>query len=361
MKRILEFVGPRRTDFLLALFCGVFLFLLEKKLPIARSDWVVFDKFTQLTPSLRPLDPSLAIVAIDDYSIDLLDKSNWSWPWPRGAYADMIAYLKMAGAREIWIDMVLYTKDSDSLQDDELRAVAMAAQNVHFGQGKDSAGSVSIFKPTFDVSLPESDNANPVIHYDNGGERLLAWPRPFSELIRPPASCVTSAAFVVSEGHKLLKILPPDDRTDSEKVARLWKNVNYPLQSDPFRDKIVYIGATAQSTNDIKHFPVGGNEPGVMIHVVTRSNKLQNGFFSRESYLVARIACGGLLFISKRTVHKVGKFLSVYRLGAGYGGGNGSGFVWTVYRSNLVWSDALYPIDCDNLYRGHLNQLPERG
>jgi CHASE2 domain-containing sensor protein len=108
-----------------------------------RAEWFVFDRLTQWTVHTRPLDPSLAIVAIDDTSIRELGAKGWKWPWPRGAYADMIAFLRASGAREIWVDVTFETPDADSFQDDELRAVAAAAGNVRFGLIE---GSTSMFQ-----------------------------------------------------------------------------------------------------------------------------------------------------------------------------------------------------------------------
>ena len=275
MKRFLELTGQRGIDLLLALICGVGLIALQGTPFLQRAEWLAFDKLTQWTPKARPLDPSLAIVAIDDNSLKELGAppGNWAWPWPRSAYADLIAYLKAAGAREIWLDLVFYTPDHDSFQDDELKAVAAAAGNVHFGQGKDGV-SVSIFQPTFSVAVPATTEENPVIHSDVNGGHLLAWPARFNDL-----KGVTSAAIPVVEGLKLLKTLSADDRTDPQKVAAIWAQPAALPLAERFRDKIVYIGVTAGSGYDYKAFPVGNHEPSTMVHIVARSNEMQGGYF----------------------------------------------------------------------------------
>lgn len=278
MKRFLEFAGQRRIDFLLALVCGLALIALQHTSLVERAEWLVFDKLTQATATGRPLDPSLALVVIDDYSIEKMgskELKSWQWPWPRGAYADMIAYLKAAGAREIWIDLIFVSPDTDSFQDDELRAVAFAAGNVHFGQG---AGSASIFQPTFPVELATTNDREPVIHGDIGGKHVLAWPLPFN-ILKKEGGPVTSAARLVMEGEKLLRTLPAEDRVQAEKISAIWATGPPPPLAERFRDKIVYLGVSAQSGYDNKLFPVGREEPSVMIHVVARSNEVQGGFF----------------------------------------------------------------------------------
>jgi adenylate cyclase len=279
VKRILEIAGQRGIDLFLALICGISLIALQATPPFQRAEWLAFDKLTQWTAKSRPLDSSLALVAIDDDSIaELGSASSWSWPWPRGAYADIIAYLKASGAREIWIDLVFYTPDPDGFQDDELTAVAAAAGNVHFGQGigKDS---VSRFQPSFNVAVPVTTEENPVIHTDINGQALLAWPEPFNVLKKPEYQFVTPAALLIKDGQNLLKAIPADDRTDPQKVGAAWANATPPPLAARFRDKIVYIGVTASSGYDYKAFPIGNHEPSTMIHIVARSNELQHGFF----------------------------------------------------------------------------------
>jgi adenylate cyclase len=69
-----------------------------------------------------------------------------------------------------------------------------------------------------------------------------------------------------------------DDRTDPNKIAALWTRGPLSLPEKDFRDKIVYIGVSAVGGYDLKTFPVGSAEPSVMIHVVARSNELQQGY-----------------------------------------------------------------------------------
>jgi adenylate cyclase len=276
--RLWDKLGPRGTDLLLALACAVAMFGVAHLFIMERAEWFIFDRLTQWTMWSRPLDPSLAIVAIDDKSIEELGDpatKGWAWPWPRGAYADLVAFLRASGAKEIWIDLTFVTPDADSYQDDELRAVAAAAGNVRFGQLE---GSRSVFQPTFDVTLPLATTVETVIHTDRSGQHLLAWPRPFNRLIQDANSPVTPAAPLVIEGEKMLKALSADDRTDSGKVPALWSRAPDSPLAARFRDKIVYIGVSAVAGYDLKVFPVGAREPSVMIHVVERSNAIQDGF-----------------------------------------------------------------------------------
>jgi len=50
-----------------------------------------------------------------------------------------------------------------------------------------------------------------------------------------------------------------------------------------FRDSIVYIGASAIATADLKAIPVGDSVPGVLLHAFQASNYLQNDFMTPPS------------------------------------------------------------------------------
>ncbi|HEU4560294.1 MAG TPA: adenylate/guanylate cyclase domain-containing protein [Longimicrobium sp.] len=53
------------------------------------------------------------------------------------------------------------------------------------------------------------------------------------------------------------------------------------ISPDEFRGKIVLVAATASSTDDIRSTPMGGKEPGVMIHATALDNLLRGDFMAR--------------------------------------------------------------------------------
>jgi adenylate cyclase len=55
---------------------------------------------------------------------------------------------------------------------------------------------------------------------------------------------------------------------------------NLLLSPEIFKDSIVYIGTSAIGTADLKAIPMGGNEPGVLLHAFQASNYLQNDFIT---------------------------------------------------------------------------------
>ena len=299
--RISSHSSTRTFSIVVAGICALLLILLQNTPFVASTEWFVFDHWTKLTAKRHPLDPSLALVVIDESSIvDFSKDRGWEWPWPRESHAAMIAYLKHAGAREIWID-IFFDTPRDAYQDDEVRAVAAAAGNVHFAE---RAGFKSLFTPTFPVDI---GNENEVLRYDLSGKHLLAWPPPFRELINK-SPVITPAFSLVVEGEKILGALSADDRTDPVKIRPLLVEGPLPPGGERFRDKIVYIGASAKGAYDLKPTPNGIDEPAVMIHLVNRSNELTNGFFREIGFWTRSLICAACCFLIAFVVTELPSF-----------------------------------------------------
>ena len=66
-----------------------------------------------------PPDPRLAIIAIDDRSLQQLGQ----WPWPRSTHAQLLDRLHQAGAERVALDLMLPDADRrDASQDNALAA-----------------------------------------------------------------------------------------------------------------------------------------------------------------------------------------------------------------------------------------------
>ncbi|MEQ4575179.1 CHASE2 domain-containing protein [[Pseudomonas] boreopolis] len=69
-----------------------------------------------------PPDPRLAIIAIDDRSLQALG----SWPWPRAVHARLVDQLSAAGANAVALDLVFSEPDSRAPDDDRTLGAAIA-------------------------------------------------------------------------------------------------------------------------------------------------------------------------------------------------------------------------------------------
>ena len=100
---------------LLIFFILSFLTLLTRELPIVNSffrslEVQSFDVRENILANFakqnRFDDSKVALVVIDDDSMDKLTNRYGSWPWNRSSYADIIRYLENDGADSIFLDFI---------------------------------------------------------------------------------------------------------------------------------------------------------------------------------------------------------------------------------------------------------------
>ena len=67
---------------------------------------------TRLRPAESQTDGNVVIVAVDQRSLDAVDKQfHYGWPWPRELLGHILTYLDKAGAKAVAFDM-LFPKTS---------------------------------------------------------------------------------------------------------------------------------------------------------------------------------------------------------------------------------------------------------
>ncbi len=74
-----------------------------------RIEWASFDQRMRLFRSKVPLHPDVAILMIDEASLQAMDPLVGRYPWPRSVYADLLDYLALGGAKAVVFD-VLFTE-----------------------------------------------------------------------------------------------------------------------------------------------------------------------------------------------------------------------------------------------------------
>ncbi|HHV65194.1 MAG TPA: CHASE2 domain-containing protein [Peptococcaceae bacterium] len=81
----------------------------------------------KLTVKVRPVDPRLKILAIDDDSLEKIGR----FPWPRDKMAELIDKVAAAGATAVWPDMLFTEPSSDPKEDQALAEVVKKYDNVY--------------------------------------------------------------------------------------------------------------------------------------------------------------------------------------------------------------------------------------
>ena len=86
---------------------------------LPRVNYLVQDASLRL--AARPASPDIAIVAIDDRSIEAIGR----WPWPRALHAALLSRLSAQSPRAVGLDILFLESDADHPDSDDLLADAL--------------------------------------------------------------------------------------------------------------------------------------------------------------------------------------------------------------------------------------------
>jgi adenylate cyclase len=93
---------------------------------------------------------------------------------------------------------------------------------------------------------------------------------------------------------------------------------NLIVSPDDFKDKVIFIGASAAGVEDLKLTPLGTRVPGVYLHASIVSNVLNNNFIKKVDvrwiYLITFIICfiiSLMVMVDGRIIHSVASFLTI--------------------------------------------------
>jgi len=102
-------IADKKTNLYIgALIISIFLYLSFMQLPPIESlEKLFYEIEMRLDTPRNPEESKVALVNIDDKSIDKLGQ----WPWPRYIIAEMIAILKDNGAKVIGFDIIFSEKE----------------------------------------------------------------------------------------------------------------------------------------------------------------------------------------------------------------------------------------------------------
>lgn len=96
-------------------------------------EWKSWDLRLRLFASASRADKDIALILIDQESLDVYEKSqSLPWPWPRQIYVALIDYLKAGGAKAVFFDLILSEGSRYGVEDDGILAEAMKASGNVF-------------------------------------------------------------------------------------------------------------------------------------------------------------------------------------------------------------------------------------
>ena len=301
----------------------------ELPTPVERLELYLVDAALRLRGAQTPSSP-IVIVTIDDNS---LNYTGYHWPWPRTYLAEIIKALDTAGARVIGFDVMLFGNDPDPSGDEVLAQAIAGAGNVV------AVMNISRSANTETLELPIAPYPKALAGMGIAG--ILA---DNDAIIRSVQAYDHSAyddrvyfnwAFEIAQAY--LGVDPPQSPAPDHLVfnskivplqnGRLSVNFNGPPETfryypafqvtlgdypaETFKDKIVLIGATSVTLQDI--YPVPFSTPKRMPGVEITAN------------VVDTILSGDFIYIPSPAVHVLILFFAAV-------------FAWLISRRRLPGS-----------------------
>jgi len=313
---------------ILVVFISLIVFLLIKQ--IAFFD-LLEKKVTDLKFKTRALgeqrkstvDTNIVFVAIDQKSLDFFDSEGIGWPWPRSFYAKVLNYLSEAKAVVLDIDFSNRVNLQETDIDYDEKLFVNSLKNSH------SPFLIAIAKKerqnsnTFvDVILPPQelrDNAQlGLVNLFPDKDGVIRTYHPKLKVKDVEYSYIACAIFskVINKkavvGRKANRIInwygvggPTGTYKYYSFVSVLLSSIKIEeakmpiISSGIFKNKIVFVGATAPSLLDYKNTPISGLSPfpAMEIHAVVLNNLIKQDFLTKPPALMAFIIVSLLLLI----------------------------------------------------------------
>jgi adenylate cyclase len=284
--------------------------------------------------SPRRAASDIALVLVDQYSLDFYKKQAVSWPWPRQLYAALVGFLKAGGAKAVFFDIMMSEPSPYFAEDDEMLAQAIReAGNVVLpvflsveDKPSDPGAEVFVLRT---ASAAEGRPYYPVVFrsitaplqtYLNaatGGANVRIDPDPDGVFRRVPLlfkykgvevpsvplslTCLAAGSAEIPDppldrqGRMLVRFFGPVGTYRSYPAAALlnsWLQLSEgkPPQIAPreFEGKVVLIGLSAVGLFDIKTTPLSAAVPGVEIQAAALDTLL-HGRFLRSAPLILNL------------------------------------------------------------------------
>jgi adenylate cyclase len=267
-----------------------------------------------------PLPANSALVLVDEQTMSAMSAQGVRWPFPRLIFAQLILALQQAGAEKVVVDFTFF-EESDTMQDQVLAAVAAAAPPVVLARTVERppvfwneefvrAHPAFFGTPrTGFVEFPADDDgiarsylpAGSLAAFGRAEEGpkagLLRWHGGLEQLSAKGVS-VLSAAPYIAAGRPILARLaeaaPDLDVAGMAQALGAEPTLTGPL-AEAVRGRVVFVGANASGTFDVKPLPIGKVEPGVLIHWTAWTNLTSGGFITalhRTAILAAALVAG---------------------------------------------------------------------
>jgi adenylate cyclase len=275
--------------------------------PLERIEYSIRDVLmrlhgTQETPS------NIAIVAIDDFSF------NWTglqWPWSRSYLAEIVDQINAGGGQVVGVDILLFEPDADSANDqafaDALGRVPSAVTVVQIFKDPVDNFTVSTLSPPLPIYQPVLDGSGitaftrdedaiirSVQAYDTYNQKeYYHWAFEIARLylgIEAPSNPTSASvqfngqSVPLRSGQLLINFAGPAKTYPTYSASNVHDGITLEENPDAFRGKIVLIGATTVTMQDVYPTPFSAQVPTAGVEIVANTvDTLISGQYLREA------------------------------------------------------------------------------
>lgn len=300
-------------------------------------------KYKNFAPLNYPSD-KIVFIDVDDYSLDLINKSEGRWPWKRDVWYDTIQLLSFGEPKAILFDILFTENDKKNPDSDQQLAdiikdfpnvsLAMSFESIKTDKPDRLPAAVTPFNIEIENSRPSLNNfgtfsrpysplweslshVHAVNSYKDADGLFRYTPifLSYDNQLFPSLSLKALQIYLDNPKMKMDKTnlwlmaakktrIPLDNNNqfhfhfyqgDFQKepfeslyaLSGKWKNG----QLDPdnlarylknkFHNKILILGGSATGLQDLKVTPIHKDYPGALLHAVAISNILEGHFLSR--------------------------------------------------------------------------------
>lgn len=293
--------------------------------PIERLEYSMLDTFVRLRGAETP-SGGIVIVAIDDFSF------NWTglqWPWPRSYLAEIVDQINKGGGKVVGVDILLAEPDEKQLDNDAQfakslgetpAAVSVIQIDKGRGQGFETESltqPLSVYRDVLDgmgvTSFKSDEDAivrNVVAYSAFQGKTYPHWAFEIARLYLNVDAPVFTASGAQFNGRMIplrAGLLPvyfagPAGTYPTYSASDVHDGITLEENPDAFRGKIVLIGATALTLQDIFPTPFSASDPTPGVEIVANAvDTILNGKFLTYAppwmSLLIVIAAAGLAYL----------------------------------------------------------------
>ena len=311
-----------------------------------RLENIAFDAASKQLRGQTKTSDEVAIILIDEASLQALNSTVGRWPWPRAIYSDLLEFLSMGEPHAVFFD-IMFAENQETLDDGEIgpndRALVLATydsgnvfhamqlvKDVEDEKNKTllnrplpkefvdtfAMSNVSInfehhgiannyYTPIYELAMASKGIG--VVEFASDEDGIYRQTQPFREYqgryfpVAGIAPLLNDEKIEIRKNHLKIGdkdipltregkvIINPYGKINSFSISGLFASLqmikNGDIESllvhpEEFRDKIVYVGASAVGVEDLKPTAISPLSPGVYLHASLASNYLMDNFFS---------------------------------------------------------------------------------